>query len=165
MKLEEYQTKLDLTLLFKEVICLPFKKEGDYIEMAASQSHINLIVFPQIAAAVKEIESFRKLTAVYVMVNKLPPGAVVPYHQDWLVPTPKQPKEPTIERWHLPLMTNLQALFCLKTEKNCAHLALGYWTGPIPYWKHHNVTNGGRDTRVHLIVDLDTPVRMGEYEK
>lgn len=151
---------VELSSLLDEIV-----DEG-YVQMSARQSTNDLLKYPEIKTAVEEIASLRKLDAVYVMVNKMPPHQTIPVHQDWLEPTPLQPfKGPLIERWHLPLITNPWVLFYDSKEHPVGfHMPQGIWCGPVPYWNKHYVENFGTETRVHLIVDLDCPEPMGIYE-
>lgn len=156
-------TQTSLEKLLEEVGKLPFVNEGDYIEMACPQSRKHLMALPQINYAVSEIASLRKLSPVFVMVNRLLPRSETPEHQDWLDPTPLQRFHPLLERWHLPLQTNPACFFHTRHEQPI-HFPLGTWTGPVPYWKHHWVSNKGSEVRIHLVVDLDTFEPIGEYE-
>ena len=160
-------SSLDLPKLLNALDDLPYVKEGNYIEMASVQSQRFLGSRPLIRYAIEELESLRKLDCVYIMVNVLPSGAEVPWHQDFLEPTPLQPyKHPLIERWHLPVLTNTATKFETKTfPYDDEYMKKGFWWGPVPYWKHHRVVNYGDTRRVHLIVDLDCPEPCGAYEK
>lgn len=113
---------------------------------------------PTLAAAVREIELLRGQRALHVMVNKLPPGTIVPVHSDTLAPT-RQGERPRVERWHLPLKTNPNCYFWDESDL-WMHMALGSWWGPVPYWLPHSVENTGTADRIHLVVDLDTPERV-----
>jgi hypothetical protein len=149
----------ELAALLEEVV-----DEG-YVTMAARQSTRHLLAFPEIKAAADELKSLRKLDPVYVMVNKMPAGKTLPWHQDWLEPTPLQPyKGPLIERWHLPITTNNKVLWFDSTHPWGFHMPKGVWCGPVPYWNKHYVENLGTKARVHLIVDLDCPEPCGMYE-
>jgi hypothetical protein len=134
-----------------------------YVQMTASQSSNALRRFDEIEEAVQEISSLRKLEAVYVMVNTMPPNQEIPWHQDWLAPTRLQ-RRPLIERWHLPLKTNSLVVWFDKDNPDGYNMPKGYWSGPVPYWNKHKVENLGHEERVHLIVDLDCPEPMGIYE-
>lgn len=96
--------------------------------------------------AVKEIETLRKLKAIYGLVNKVPPGANAGVHTDTL--------DCKVERWHLPLITNPGAWFWTEDEDKF-RMEAGFWHGPFPYSKNHNVWNEGQSVRVHLVVDLE----------
>jgi hypothetical protein len=161
-KLKSHQS---LNKLLACVQNLRFVLDEGYVKMAARQSSMELRKFDEIEEAVQEISSLRKLDAVYVMVNTMPDGEEIPWHQDWLEPTPLQPhKGPLIERWHLPLKTNPWVVWFDKDHPHGYNMPFGYWSGPVPYWNKHKVENLGEDERVHLIVDLDCPEPMGMYE-
>ncbi len=160
------KSNLDLSLLLGVAESLPFVREGTYIEMAARQS-TKLFMNTPLSLAVAEIASLRKLDPVYVMINRLLPNSKTPWHQDWLDPTPLQPhKGPLIERWHLPLLTNKGCELHYKLEHGLETVIMprGEWCGPVAYWRHHRVINTGDFVRIHLIVDLDCPEPLGEYE-
>lgn len=97
-----------------------------------------------------------------LMINKLAPGVHVPPHRDWLRPTQYQAESPTVERWHLPIQTAPGALFWHEGHKT-EYFEPGVWVGPIPYWLMHSVVNDSPIERIHIVVDLDTPVRIGRY--
>lgn len=161
-----FPSQLDMIALFNEILTLDFKQESDYIFMAASQSENTLLKHPRIAAAAKEVSQILKLPIAYVMVNRVPPGAKIPWHRDWLKPTPMQREHPRIHRCHLSVQTNPDAfLYVLHDDRpEKIHLERGEWLSPFPYWKLHRVTNSGVLTRTHLIVDLDCPEPLGEYD-
>jgi len=162
-KIKSYQSLDKLLDLARRLTVV--QDEG-YVQMTALQSTDLLRKHDEIEEAVQEISSLRKLEAVYVMVNKMDPGKILPRHQDWLAPTPLQPyKGPLIERWHLPLFTNNCVLWYDSSHPEGCYMPPGYWCGPVPYWNHHTVMNTGPTERYHLIVDLDCPEPMGAYEK
>lgn len=118
---------------------------------------------PALVKALAEISGLTGLEPLHVMVNRLPPGVEVPKHRDFLKPTPLQPRKfPTIERWHLPVVTN-NLCFWWDENQGPVRFPVGFWTGPVPYWTNHSVWNKGVVERIHLVVDLDTPEHIGEY--
>ncbi len=109
-------------------------------------------------AAILEIGALRNQPILHAMINKLPPGVIVPNHTDTLAPT-RQGQRPFLERWHLPIATN-DGCFFWDLRNGHHHMALGSWHGPVPYWIEHAVENTGETERIHLVVDLDTPERI-----
>lgn len=98
-----------------------------------------------------EIGKWVNKKPIYLMINNLPPGITVPWHND---PMPEK-----VERWHLPLTTNDKCLFEVQSViQECPHksyhMTLGKWWGPIRYWTKHRVSNGGTTERYHIVVDL-----------
>lgn len=158
------RTNLDLAGLGREIATLPFWIDGSGAEMAVKPGGGIPIDSPLVRAAIQEISAMRGLPALHVMVNKLPPGVVVPVHRDWLPPTRAQPRTPTLERWHLPIQTNDRA-FWWDEDRGPLSMETGYWYGPVPYWRKHQVWNLGDEERVHLVVDLDSPVAIGDYRE
>jgi hypothetical protein len=157
------QVSLDRLLALAKKLSV-VQDEG-YVQMSSLQSSTGLFKYDEIAEAVLEISCLTKLQATYVMVNTMPAGQEIPWHQDWLEPTKLQPhKGPLIQRWHLPLQTNEWVVWFDKDHSDGYHMPLGFWSGPVPYWNKHKVENLGREDRVHLIVDLDCPEPMGIYE-
>lgn len=159
-------SKIGLGKLADVLGVLGVQHDEGYVQMAALQSDVRLRAYPEVEEAVQEIASLRKLDPVYVMVNTMPPGQMLPWHQDWLEPTKLQPyKGPLIERWHLPVITNDKVRwFDSKEHPWGMVMPQGMWCGPVPYWNKHKVENLGMYSRVHLIVDLDCPEPMGMYE-
>jgi hypothetical protein len=153
-------------LLFEDVQRLAFWIDGSGAEMAVVPNGglpNEVLALPTVRRAIHEIEAYRALSVLHVMVNKLKPGVTVPVHRDFLLPTRLQPwKRPTLERWHLPVATN-GGCFFWDEDNGSKHMPLGFWTGPVPYWLRHSVRNEGFTERVHLVVDLDTHIRVGEY--
>jgi hypothetical protein len=163
--MEKLKSYVSLNKLLAATKRLAVLLDEGYVQMTASQSSDALRRFDEIEEAVQEISSLRKLEAVYVMVNTMPPNQEIPWHQDWLEPTPLQPyKGPLIERWHLPIRTNSWVVWFDRDHPDGFNMPQGYWCGPVPYWNKHKVENLGREERVHLIVDLDCPEPMGIYE-
>lgn len=95
--------------------------------------------------AIDEIQRLRDATIVAWMCNILPPGKASAVHTD---PEPHG----RLERWHLPIITNRQALW-FDESSGARHLEAGWWHGPMPYWRLHQVSNGGAEARCHLVVD------------
>lgn len=157
------KTELDLDKLRLECKKLSFSLDGSGAEMFCVQSQRVPNNYPEILKAVGEISGLRKLDPLYLMVNRLKPGVIVPVHRDFLVSAGKQKnaKYPTFERWHLPVQTNEDCGFW-DEENGHKIMKLGFWWGPVPYWKFHQVWNKGEYERIHLIVDLDSEP-MGEY--
>lgn len=164
--MDTLKSYLSLDKLLNLARRLTVVQDEGYVQMSALQSTNFLREHDEIEEAVQEISSLRKLDPVYVMVNKMSVGSILPRHQDWLAPTPLQPfKGPLIERWHLPLFTNNCVRWYDSSHRQGFYMPLGYWCGPVPYWNHHMVINCGPTERYHLIVDLDCPEPLGEYEK
>lgn len=148
--------------LIAEINALPFKMDGSGAEMAFKPSNGIGDLPPILKSLVLEIALFRDQPPLNLMVNKLGPGVRVANHRDWIHPTRHQGKWPTVERWHFPVVTNLEAWFWCEA-KGFVHFEAGYWTGPVPYWDLHGVQNFGTTDRIHVVVDLDTPTRVGSY--
>jgi hypothetical protein len=89
--------------------------------------------FPKLGQAVDELIGNLEGTPVPValMVNRLTPGTEIETHVD---------KAPTrgVSRWHLPLITSRGALYW-DEEHGWMHFEPGYWWGPIPFEKPHQV--------------------------
>lgn len=162
--MQNIKTQLDLAGIANEVLVLPFWVDGSQALMAVKPDGGLPIQSPLVQAALQELARLRNTPALHIMVNLLPPGVVVGTHRDWLLPTKHQPQTPTLERWHLPLTTNHQATFW-DEDNGETHMDLGFWWGPVPYWLKHSVRNLGGGDRLHLVVDLDTPVPLGAYRE
>ncbi len=159
-----FLTKLHLSELALQATTLNYIQDGSGAKMAFAPSAgiPELKEYPEITAAVEEIANYRNQKPLHLMINVLMPGVVVPIHRDWLTPTSYQGNNPTVERWHLPVMTNTEAIFW-DEEAGARHLVEGVWYGPIKYWIQHQIWNHGTKPRIHIVVDLDTPERQGEY--
>lgn len=160
--MEVLSSSRDLQLLLSEIQAIPtWIVDGTGVLMIQGQSKGIPYFGTEIAKAVEEISSFRNQQPLHLMVNKIPPGIHVPKHRDWLLPA-KQGEKPTLERWHLPIQTSNEAGWW--DEMNGEMIFdVGHWFGPMPYWLLHRVWNDSTIERIHLIVDLDTPERLGEY--
>jgi hypothetical protein len=150
-----------VTELAEAVAKLPRYLDGSGAAMVFGPNRGIPDVHPLINAAVREIAEARGYEPLHLMINELPPGVVVPKHRDWLLPTTTQPSRPCVERWHLPVQTNPDAMFW-DEDRGLQHAPLGVWFGPVPYWILHTVWNLGTTPRVHIVVDLDTP-SIGAY--
>jgi hypothetical protein len=146
---------MDLILLYREVQELKFTNDYDpKMKMTSTQAKFMQYRFgPLVMEAANEIAQLRSQDVLNIMVNKLPAGVYVNTHVDPLPATKYQGPLPHVERWHLPIVTDLK---CLLSGE---HLVNGFWHGPIRYWEPHDV-QGGQYDRIHLVVDLDTPVRI-----
>ncbi len=156
-----FSSALDLTALASEIATLPKTVDGTGALMAFPPSG-GLPDLPAINKAVAEIAGCRQLTPLHVMANVLPAGCVVGFHRDWLKPSPLQGPQPRLERWHLVITTN-DSCWWQDEVNGEIQMECGYWYGPLPYWKLHNVSNLGASDRLHLVVDLDCPVPLGDY--
>jgi hypothetical protein len=156
-----------LEKLKEEATALTFNLDGSGAEMANGVGVIPpwLNSSDHLRQAVSEIARLRKLSAIHVMLNRLPPGVVVDRHRDWVPATPLQKDRPTLERWHLPLITNLECWWWDEEENRKLYMQPGVFYGPVPYWKIHQVGNEGTMPRIHLVVDLDCAERIGHYEE
>ncbi len=161
------KTACDILKLEAEIQQLAYTLDDSGAEMAFMPSSgipKSLAPCPEIMRAISEIVKERNTLALNVMINKLPPNTIVPAHRDWLKPTQYQAVAPTVERWHLPIMTSSLATWW-DEESGTKHMQRGFWYGPIPYWILHSVANRDcLDTRVHLVVDLDTKKPIGMYK-
>jgi hypothetical protein len=143
--------------LLEEVRQLKFHRDGSGAMMAVHPSKgIPDFVGPLVRRAIREVSVLRGYDPLHLMINWLVPGTEVPVHRDWIVPTQAQPHAPTVERWHLPIQTNLDAVFW-DEDRGEHHMPLGVWCGPVPYWIRHTVRNHGTTDRIHIVVDLDSP--------
>jgi hypothetical protein len=155
------KSSVDLNPLRAEIEKLNCKVDGSGALMAFDPCK-GIPDLPEISKAVTEIARMRGLTPLHVMANVLPAGCVVGYHRDWLTPSPLQGERPRLERWHLAVTTNPQALW--QDEHNPSlHMEEGHWYGPLMYWRLHSVSNLGPTARLHLVVDLDCPEPLGAY--
>lgn len=93
-----------------------------------------------------EISKIRNKAPLYVMLNKVAPNILAPVHTDTL--------PVKVERWHLPLITNTRA-YWWDEDNGFVHMEPGYWHGPVPIHRDHTIFNMGRESRVHLIIDLE----------
>lgn len=82
----------------------------------------------------------------HVMVNAIPPGANSGWHVD---PEPGR----RFSRWHLPVTSNDDCLFEQEGELPI-RMGIGWWHGPVEYWRRHRVSNSGKTGRAHLILDI-----------
>lgn len=167
VKLSKILSKCRLDKLYIEAKELSYTVDGTNALMAVTQSGgIPDIVKSklEIMKALDEISNHRKTPVLNVMINIMKPGLVLPKHRDWIKPSTYQPLHPIIERWHLPVRTNPECRWW--GEKTgfirMEHL---YWYGPVPYWQYHTFENNGLTERMHLVVDLDTKERIGQYEE
>lgn len=159
-----FLTKLNIQKLCVEALTLDYIQDGSGAKMAfvPSGGIPELKEYPEIALAVKEISDYREQKPLHLMINILMPSVTVPIHRDWITPTQYQKENPTVERWHLPVMTNTEAIFW-DEESGTRHLVEGMWYGPIKYWIQHQIWNHGTKPRIHIVVDLNTSERQGEY--
>ena len=131
-----------MTELCQRVAQSPNKLDDSGVRMLYGPAECKMDLFRDV---VNEISDYLQKTALYLMVNILPPGVVVPVHTDTL-PVP-------IQRWHLPIKTNYQAYFW-DTENKYRHFAIGQWQRIYPE-KPHSICNLGRTERIHIVVDLE----------
>lgn len=156
-----YLSKLSMIDLHQRAKLLKYNKDSTGVLMAFGQGvGIKTTLFMDV---ITEIEEMRKSKVLNLMVNVLPAGVLIPSHIDYIPPTQHQINTPTVERWHLPIYTNPDAYFWTSIN-GIFHMPSGYWSGPIKYWKPHGVLNYGSTERVHLIVDMNTEKRLGEYD-
>lgn len=157
-------SKLNLSLLRPEFLKLDYHVDDGNVHMANGQGRgiPSWVKQAEIGKAVQEISLLRKLPPVNVMINILKPGAPVPKHRDFIPPTQLQHDKPCIERWHLAVATNPDC-YWWDEKSGDVEFPEGFWSGPVPYWLQHTFVNNGKSDRLHLIVDLDTPVPMGKY--
>lgn len=157
----------DPDAIFNEVALLPVTRDGSDALMAFPPSGgvpEVLSKCPATQRAIREIAAIRRLTPLHVMVNTLPARVRVPVHRDFLAPSPLQGRHPRLERWHLPIKTATRGSWWWDELWGGRLLTTGFWWGPMPYWKKHYVENLSDEDRVHLIVDLDAPVPLGDYD-
>lgn len=159
--MKSLRTSLKLDDILQEVRRLPYTLDGTGVKMAYSPTD-SVPDLLWVKPVVEEIEKLRNQKAIHMMVNVLPSGIKVELHRDWMKPTRYQEYHPTVERWHLPLITNPDAIF-FGVECGQVYMENGYWWGPVEYWKLHSIWNNGTEDRIHLVVDLDTPHPLGEY--
>lgn len=163
--LQNVKTKVDLVALLKEINTLQFNEDGSKALMAFGPctkvseltGHTDLNEYPLLKQAILEIAKLREVNALYMMINRIPPGVCVPEHTDTLLEHPVFGKAPTLERFHLPILTNDKAEWWDEVTGKMNLLA-GVWYGPVPYWVKHNVSNLGETERVHLVIDVDRQV-------
>ena len=156
------KSHIDTNTLLAEIKQLTFNLDGSGAYMALAQStkiselEQILYKYKSLLSAIDEISKIRNQQAYYLTINNLPPNVIVPIHTDTLKPTTHQKYKPRIDRWHLPIATNISCWFWGETECR-THLETGFWHGPIRYWEKHSVGNEGITERIHIVVDLDTP--------
>lgn len=143
------KSSCDIESLLCEIRTLQYTRDDTGVLMSNAQNlftaHMRRL--REVALAVAEIEYERMLTCAcaYAMVNIVPPGVEVPIHTDTL--------KRTVERWHLPLLTN-DACGYWDRVNGRVHMDVGSWWGPVPYHLEHRIWNLGATERVHLVVDL-----------
>lgn len=166
MAMTHIESEVRLDTLLEAAQRLSFWLDGSGAEMAVvPNGGIPLCVRddPTFVAALEEIKMLRGRDVLHIMVNRLLPGVDVPVHRDFLLATPLQSRNhPTIERWHLPVVTNADAQWW-DEDFGFYFMEPGFWYGPVPYWRRHKVYNKGHTERIHLVVDLDTGEHIGEY--
>jgi hypothetical protein len=124
----------------------------------------NIMKLPTIKAAVQEISDLRKIPALHIMINVLPPDCDTKVHRDFLIPS-KLGEKPCVERWHLAVKTNDQSVMWDEISDKEINVKAGMWYGPFPYWAKHYVANRGKTERIHVVVDLDSETPVGEYDE
>lgn len=140
-----YPSKLDPKYIYSLTKNLKYRIDSTGVLMAWAQGGGLIPGFESFAA---EIAQACNRKALHQMINILPPGCNVSEHKDPLIPP-----NVYLERWHLPIKTNLMSFL---SENNRSYwLETGFWHGPLNYWESHSVRNNGSTERVHLIVDLD----------
>lgn len=82
-----------------------------------------------------------------ILINKLPPGAHIPAHQDC------QPGQKYYDRFHIILQTNNQVGFRTGDERAFMQMGEVWWFDNA---QEHEVANLGSDDRIHMIVDIRT---------
>lgn len=159
------KTNLALGSVLTEAEGLKYWVDDSGAEMTVTQSGGLEIAMgcPNIHKAICEIATLSHLDPLHIMINRLSAQTTVPIHRDYLKPSPLQGDRPCLERWHLPLITNSGSYWWDETNVDNVYMPTGFWYGPMPYWKSHYVANLGQTERIHLIVDLDCPNRLGSY--
>jgi len=142
----QIETKLDLIDLLAKAEKLPYKRDDSGALMAYPQS-VRIPPDSPFQSAIKEIALIRGLEPLFLTINILPPGVIVPIHTDTLI------GKVEAERWHLPLLTNPGCTFW-DEESGDHHFEYGFWSGPVRHWINHSVKNTGVMKRIHLVVDL-----------
>lgn len=158
---EGLKVKGDIKVLLKETEKLEYSVDAGNIEMASNLMDRQDI--PEIKKAAEELAKERKQTILRIMVHRVEPNAEVPKHRDF-VPATAQGSQPCLERWHLPLQTSDQCTWW-DEEAGEKKMPVGVWSGPVPYWLNHTIYNKGKEKRVHVIVDLDSPKAIGNYSE
>jgi hypothetical protein len=167
LKLSKILSKCDLAKLYLEAKELSYTLDGSNALMAITQSGgvPNIVKNKsELMKALEEIGNHRKTPVLNVMINIMEPGLVLPKHRDWIKPSTHQPLHPIIERWHLPIRTNPECRWWGE-KTGFVRMEHLYWCGPMPYWEYHTFENNGLTERIHLVVDLDTKERIGQYEE
>ncbi len=120
--------------------------DGSGVKMAYAQGSISEPDHPILGPYIREIEGLTGQKSISMMLNIAEYGVIVPIHTDTL--------EHPGDRYHLPLMTNENALWWGEDD-GYVHMDKGIWYGPVQYWKDHTIMNLGREVRVHLVIDLE----------
>lgn len=156
------KTKVDLVGLAKEIRELDYIVDGSKALMAFNPCTKTKDIFeestenefPLLKLIILEICEYCKAEALYIMINIIPPGVIVPTHTDTLKSHSEFGDRPKLQRYHLPITTNDKCYwYDLITGK--IQMEAGIWYGPVPYWVEHNVENLGETERIHLVVDLN----------
>lgn len=118
------------------------KLDDSGVQMVYEAANEDLGLFYDVAG---EISLRLQKRALYLMVNILPPGIVVPVHTDTL-PQP-------VQRWHLPIQTNRHAYFWDEVD-GVWHMEHRAWVRIFPE-RRHTIFNFGNEDRIHIVVDLE----------
>ncbi len=158
-------SKMNLPAIAEEINRLAFWVDGSGALMSIGQGKglpPEIAGMPNIKMAIEEISQIRNQRPLNLMINKLPAATGAPKHRDFIPPTTYQGGNPTVERWHLPIVTD-DKCFWWDELNGEIFMESKYWWGPVPYWVLHTIYNHGQTERVHLIVDLDSPIPVGKY--
>jgi hypothetical protein len=125
---------------------LPWIRDGSGVLMANTQSG----GIPNSLQALCEYALFEIANATgkatrHLMINRLPPGIIVPIHTDPVTDNPA--------RYHLPLVTNIRHCCFWDEIQGFRFMQVGFWYR-VDYTIRHTIMNLGTTERVHLIVDL-----------
>lgn len=103
-----------------------------------------LIRFPAISETLIWLCNAREKMLVQCMVSRLVAGGELRPHMDG---------EPANERWHLPVITNGDAVWW-DAQNGSLHMEPRKWWGPVPYCGVYHGFKNGDTERIHVIADL-----------
>lgn len=127
-------------LLFQLPETLDWRLDSSGVWMAYPQSGGIAPGFEEIVEAGERLVGARALN---LMVNKIPPGIIVPVHRDWTT-------SGIVARYHYPLDDGV-----IWEEGHYGIMRAGKWYGPVRYWKRHAVANLSDRDRINIVIDFD----------
>src|SRR6266404_7759290 len=110
------KSNLNMKTVISEIEKIKFWEDGTGILMAVRQ-HAGC---PYLIDVIKEIEVLIGKKAQGMMINRLKPDCIIPYHTD---------SGPHLDRYHLPIVTNNRCYY--EDDDEILKMEAGYWYGTI----------------------------------